>query len=79
MGSEMCIRDSKKCAKMDAKMVPQNASRCLHEAKTLQEGSKKPLGTDFYPLLEPSGAQKQHFAEYISTMVMDQFIMVCIQ
>ena len=46
---------------MGAEMAPQNAPRCLHEAKMLQEGSKRPLGTDFNPLWEPSGAQKQQF------------------
>ena len=64
----LCRFGSKKGAKTRAKMAPQNAPRCLHEAKMLQEGSKRPLGTDFNPLWEPSGAQKQHFAHSISML-----------
>ena len=62
LGTALCRFRSKKGAKMGAKMAPQNAPRCLHEAKMLQEGSKRPLGTDFNPLWEPSGPQKQRFA-----------------
>ena len=62
LGTALCRFGSKKGAKMWAKMAPQNVPRCPHEAKMLQEGSKRPLGTDFNPPWEPSGAQKQHFA-----------------
>ena len=62
LGTALCRFGPKKGAKMGAKMAPQNAPRCLHEAKMLQEGSKRPLGTDFNPLWEPSGSQKQRFA-----------------
>ena len=58
LGTVLCRLGPKK----GTKMAPQNAPRCPREAKTLQEGSKRPLGTDFKPLWEPSGAQKQHFA-----------------
>ena len=68
LGTALCRFGPKKGAKMRAKMAPQNAPRCLHEAKTLQEGSKRPLGIHFNHLWEPSGGQKQHFAHLISML-----------
>ena len=56
LGAALGRLGAKKESKMGAKMAPLNAPRCLHEANMLQEGSKKPLGTDFSP---PLGALRK--------------------
>ena len=53
----------KRGAKMGAEIGPQNAPRCLQEARTAQEGSKKPLGANFKPPGSPQTLKNSSFAQ----------------
>ena len=58
----------KRGAKMGAEIESQNAPRCFQEAKTVQEGSKKPLGTDFKPPGSPQALKNNNFANEMSML-----------